>query len=103
MPDIVRITVIHKAFYPEMADKYLAKGRDAGACPALAEGQTFLYEGNAKMPEGFCPWAWIDIFHSCATLHASGFDNQWYARGNLRVQCCSDGVRPVSFLLEVIE
>ena len=96
----VRITVLKKAFYPELADKYLAEGRAAGACPLLEEGQTFMYEGGAIMPEGFCPWAWIDVYPGCATLNAGGFDNQWYVRGDLRVLSCTDGVRPVSFLIE---
>ena len=102
MSSFVRITVLKRAFYPELADKYLSEGRDVGPCPLLMEGHSFIYEGGAEMPEGFCPWAWIDIYSACAVLNAGGFDNQWYAGGNLRVQCCTDGIRPVSFLLEAI-
>ena len=102
MADMVRITVLKRAFYPELAEKYLADPHDVGPCPLLAEGQTFLYRGGAEMPEGLCPWAWMDIFTSCSTLSASGFDNHWYARGDLRVACCTDGLRPVTFLLEAV-
>ena len=98
----VKITVLKKTFYPELADEYLAEGRAAGPCPILEEGQTFRYEGGAKMPDGFCPWAWIDIYGACSTLNAGGFDNQWYKHGDIRVQCCTDGVRPVLFLLEAM-
>ena len=102
MPAPVKITVLKKAFYHELADRYLAEGRDAGSCSILEEGQTFIYEGGAEMPEGLCPWAWINIYPTCSTLNMGGFDNQWYARGDLRVVCCTDGVRPVSFLLEAM-
>ena len=100
MPHPVHITVLHRAFYPELAGRFLAEGRSVGPCPLLTEGQTFLYEGAAEMPAGFCPWAWIDLYRACATLSAGGFDNQWYAQGHIRVECCTDGIRPVTFLLE---
>ena len=102
MPNAVRITVLRRAFYPELADRYLSEGRSVGPCPILLEDQTFLYEGGAEMPAGFCPWAWIDIYRACATLNAGGFDNQWYAQGHIRVECCTDGIRPVTFLLEAV-
>ena len=28
-----------------------------GPCPLLEVGDEFIFEGSAKMPEGFCPWA----------------------------------------------
>jgi len=98
VPAQVRITVIRKAFYPDLADQYLSEGNAVGPCPLLSEGQSFLYTGSAEMPQGFCPWAWIDIYRACSTLSAGGFDNQWYASGNIRVECCTDGIRPVTFL-----
>lgn len=98
----VKITVLRKAFYPDLADTYLFEGAAAGACPILEEKQTFVYGGGAEMPEGFCPWAWIDVYRACSVLDAGGFDNQWYARGDIRVESCADGVRPVTFLLEAM-
>lgn len=48
----VKITVLKKEFYPELADRYLTEGREVGPCPLLEVGQVFYYEGGAVMPEG---------------------------------------------------
>lgn len=97
----VRITVLKREFYPELADEYLTEGRAAGPCPILNEGDTFVYEGGAVMPEGFCPWAWIDLYGQVADL-AGRAENSWY-RPNVRVSCCTDGIRPVIFRMEGID
>ncbi len=51
----VKLTVLHKEFYPDYADTYLTDGKAVGRCPLLEDGDEFIYEGIAKMPEGFCP------------------------------------------------
>ena len=98
MPQRVRITVIKKEFYPELADEYLTEGRGAGPCPLLEVGDSFTYEGSAMMPEGFCPWAWIDLYGQITSL-AGREENSWY-KPEVRVGCCTDGVRPVVFRME---
>lgn len=99
----VKITVLRKEFYPAYAEEYLTEGRAAGPCPILSEGQTFLYEGGAVMPEGFCPWAWTDIYREVSVLAAGGGrENDWY-RTRATLACCTDGVRPVIFRLEPLE
>ena len=47
------------------------------------------------MPEGFCGWAWADIQKTVYGM----------ARGGRKqfVTCCTDGYRPVVFLLEQIQ
>ncbi|MEG1525021.1 MAG: TIGR04076 family protein [Clostridia bacterium] len=60
----VKIAVLHKEFYPDYADAYLIDGKSVGTCPLLEIGDEFIFEGSAKMPDGFCPWAWIDIYRS---------------------------------------
>lgn len=50
----VKITVLKKHFYEDLAEAYLTGGAAAGACPLLEEGDVFLYKGGAEMPEGFC-------------------------------------------------
>lgn len=94
----VKITVIKREFYPEIADNYLVDGSEAGACPDLKEGDTFIYEGGAVMPQGFCPWAWIELYPKANAL-AGRAENNWY-KPNVSIGCCTDGVRPVVFLLE---
>ena len=66
----VKITVLRKEFYPEYADAYLTEGREVGPCPMLEAGDEFVFEGGAQMPEGFCPWAWVDIYNSVSALAA---------------------------------
>ena len=62
----VRIKVLKTEFYEDIADEYLSEGRAVGPCPILKEGDTFLYKSGveAVMPEGFCPWAWVDLYLS---------------------------------------
>lgn len=98
----VRITVLKREFYPDLADAYLSEGASVGACPLQAVGDVFVYEGGAEKPEGLCPWAWIDLYATIATLAAGGDENAWYRDGSTRILCCTDGVRPVVYKLELI-
>ena len=99
----VRITVIKKEFYEAFAEKYLTDGRQVGACPILNEGDVFVYEGGAKMPEGLCPWAWIDIYNGVSAIFNGASFQPWNNRERMQVLCCTDGIRPVSFLIEAID
>ena len=99
----VRIVVLKKLFYEELADRYLSEGRAVGPCPLLQEGDTFLFEGSAVMPQGFCPWAWIDIYRGVNALSAGASYVPWNNRDGLQVLCCTDGIRPVVFLVEAVE
>lgn len=99
----VRITVRKRQFYPEMAAEYLSEGEAVGACALLSEGQTFVFEGEARMPEGFCPWAWHDIYTNVAALHSGGSYDPWNKRPGQSVVCCTDGIRPVTFVLTAME
>lgn len=98
----VKITVIKKEFYPEFAEKYLTDGVEAGPCPILSEGDVFIYEGGAQMPQGFCPWAWIDIYRGVNAISAGATYKPWNNRDGMQILCCTDGIRPVSFLLEAV-
>lgn len=64
----VKITVLRKEFYPAYADVYLTDGKSVGACPLLEVDDESIFEGIAKMPDGFCPWAWIDIYRSVSAM-----------------------------------
>ncbi len=98
----VKITVPKKEFYPEFMDEYLTEGREVGPCPLLNEGDEFIFEGEAKMPEGFCPWAWIDIYRGVYSLAAGASFASWTKRGDMHILCCTDGTRPVIFKVEAI-
>lgn len=98
----VRITVLKRCFYEEYAEAYLTEGKDVGPCPLLKEGETFIFEGSAVMPDGFCPWAWIDIYRGVSALSAGATHTPWNNRDGISVLCCTDGIRPVVFLLEAL-
>ena len=99
----VKITVLRKEFYPEYADAYLTEGREVGPCPLLEAGDTFVFEGGAQMPEGFCPWAWADIYNSVSALAAGASYSPWNNREGQTIVCCTDGIRPVVFELHAME
>lgn len=98
----VKITVIRKDFHPALAEEYLTDGADTGACPLLNVGDTFIFEGNAKMPEGFCPWAWIDIYASVNAVSLGATYTPWNRRDGQTIVCCTDGIRPVTFNVEAM-
>lgn len=99
----VRITVLHKTFFPEYADQYLTEGKSVGSCPILNVGDSFIFEGTAKMPDGFCPWAWIAIYQSVSALSAGATYTPWNREDNMQIKCCTDGIRPVIFEIRAID
>jgi uncharacterized repeat protein (TIGR04076 family) len=88
-----KITVIKKSFNNDLYRKY-PYGPE-GACGRLEEGQVFISESRWDPPEGFCIWAWSELRPMIQGIHS----------GNRipKVSCCTDGLRPVTFLLELIE
>lgn len=98
----VKITVLRKEFYPEYADRYLTDGKSVGPCPILNVGDTFIYSGGAEMPEGFCPWAWIDLYRSISATANGATTKPWTNKDGIDIGCCTDGIRPVIFSVEAI-
>lgn len=99
----VKITVLKTEFYPELAERYLTDGREAGPCPLQQVGDVFYYEGGAEKPEGLCPWAWIDLYRGISTLANGPLVNDWYSHKDRRILCCTDGVRPVIYELALLD
>lgn len=99
----VKITVLKKILYTEIAEKYLTEGKKIKSCSLLNEGDTFIYTGGAQMPDAFCPWAWIDTYSGVNALSAGGSYKPWNNKDGIQVLCCTDGTRPVVFLLEAFE
>ena len=59
-------------------------------------------EKGGNMPEGFCSWAWRDLYKDLAVLRFGGNFESWVEPPYMYT-ACTDGVRPVSFKLEVLE
>jgi uncharacterized repeat protein (TIGR04076 family) len=75
--------------------------RGEAQCTVFEDGQTFLTE-YTRMPEGFCPGAWADLFRYVVGLQ-SGANYPWMNEPGTVLACCNDGFRPVIFRLERVE
>ena len=99
---MVRITVLKKTFNQDFVDAYTSDDVDwkpAGCCHAFDIGHEWLTEGH--IPEGFPDWAWGDIHKYVMTLARGG--NMLGVQPGKYVTCCTDGFRPVFYLLERVE
>ena len=70
-------------------------------CP-VDEKAEWIVEKNGNMLEGFCSWAWRELYKDLAVLRFGGNFESWVAPPYMYTSC-SDGIRPVSFKLEVLE
>jgi uncharacterized repeat protein (TIGR04076 family) len=70
-------------------------------CEIFQEGQEFFVGGDLSMPEGFCESAWRAISHNVRTLFYGGVLPH-HEEGDVAVNCCTDGLRPVIFKIERI-
>lgn len=98
----VKITVLRKQLYKDLAQEYLTDCEDI-ECDFFEEGDCFLYTGGAKMPEGFCPWAWVSVYHKVSALSAGASYTPYQKKEGVTFGCCPDGMRPVTFLLEAVD
>ena len=75
-------------------------GKEISACQSFKDKQEF-YSTDLKKPDGFCEWAWHDIYKDISILVFGGAEN--WKEPNKAYVCCTDGMRPVVFKLEKIE
>ena len=92
-----RITVLKRCINREIIQTYIAED-GFELCPRFTEGQEFLLN-DASMPDGFCAWAWADIQRDVVAI-LYGADFPWIKEKGKHVACCTDGFRPVVFLIE---
>jgi len=70
-------------------------------CGMHHPGQEFTLEKLA-CPEGFCSWAFTDIFREIVHLMMGG-NYPWTGKSGVAFASCTDGKKPVVFKLERIE
>jgi uncharacterized repeat protein (TIGR04076 family) len=88
----VKITVLKNSVQAEF-QKFRPNSKIA-ACDVMKEGQEFMLKSAWSKPEGMCEWAWADLR---PIIHAvNGGQPQ------RMVSCCTDGYRPVFFLVEKV-
>ncbi|MBK5112145.1 MAG: TIGR04076 family protein [Candidatus Heimdallarchaeota archaeon] len=98
----IKITVLKKFSSKDVLGHYFKfpSGTEMKDCTIVEVGQEFIVEDELTMPEGFCRWAWVDIYRDVAILTMGGdFDGTT----GLKYSACSDGLKPVVFKLDRIE
>lgn len=95
----LRITVLRRFKPEEVFERSPIKGAPTGPCELFQDGQVFYVEEDGRMPEGFCGWAWSDLYKVVQTLRFHG-NFHWYEEPGVSVNCCTDGLRPVIFKIE---
>ncbi len=97
----VRITVLKKLTSKEIFGDTPPLGKSVEACPVFEVGQEFAVGEDGGMPEGFCHWAWNDLYKVVAALrYGATWEPGKTEEGAPTVHCCTDGLRPVIFKLE---
>lgn len=97
----VKITVMRKACYPNLMEKF--ENPIDHACD-VQEGQVWIAIDGQK-PEGLCDSAWESMSAFVETLASGGGDffDGWMKNPYSAMISCNDGFRPVSFYIEALE
>ena len=93
----VRITPLKQLDMGEIYQEYAADSVEP-ICFMCAKKQSYVSE-HLDAPPGFCGWAWADLQRD-ATHLALGGDFPWMKKPGTMITTCTDGLRPVVFLLE---
>ncbi|HUT82693.1 MAG TPA: TIGR04076 family protein [Candidatus Bathyarchaeia archaeon] len=101
----VKITVM-KLFGPEDVfgsnhDIRNLSGKLMTKCDLFKEGDEFIVETVMQMPDGFCGWAWRDIYKDLSVLYFDGHFHR--VEKDMAYVSCTDGRKPVVFKLERIK
>jgi len=99
----IKITVVKRHDFRQIhADTDLGCSANIPpVCEHFEEGQEFVTDLSC-VPEGFCPFAFVDISRYLSGLRA-GANYPWMNEKGTALVCCTDGFRPVVFRLERIE
>jgi uncharacterized repeat protein (TIGR04076 family) len=96
----VKITVLKKLSSRDIFGDSPPMRQATEACGQFEVGQEFIVSEDGGMPEGFCHWAWNDVYKVVTTLMFGGSFSE--KKDAPIVRCCTDGLRPVIFKLERI-
>jgi uncharacterized repeat protein (TIGR04076 family) len=95
---VVKCFTQEEIFGDEVPDHL--KGR-ISPCQRHHPGQQFIMD-SLNCPEGFCNWAYDDIYRDMAHLWMDG-DFPFIGKPGTMFSSCTDGKKPVVFKLERIE
>lgn len=94
----VKITVLKSLVLEDLVEKYAAGPVEL--CGRMKPGDVYITDGRS-CPEGFCTWAWADIFKDILLVRQGATCYTADKKG--MVTACTDGFRPVIFLAEPYE
>lgn len=97
----LKITVLRRLKPEEVFTQSPAKHGPSEACHHYKDDQVFYVEEDGAMPDGFCDWAWNDLYKTVQTLRFGG-NFPWFEEPNISISCCTEGRRPVIFKIERI-
>ena len=104
----MRITVVRRGWYPDLAGQYL-ENPAVGPCGLVKEGDSFLVdeEGFATLRKDpkFCPAAWACLKEKVERGFRGEplYRRDWSRDERKLLVSCDDGARPVTFLLERLD
>jgi len=76
----------------------------AHTCPVFNVGDEFIVPEDGSCPTDFCGWAFAGIHSDITHLRWGGkFPHIKDEKGMMQICCCTDGLRPVFFKLEIID
>ena len=95
-----KITVMRITRYEDLMARY--ENPISHACD-MEEGEVFEVL-DCQKPDGFCDSAWVTLYPYIFALANGAEDlyDGWMIKKRSAMVSCSDGFRPVSFLIEVI-
>ena len=98
----IQITVLRRMSNQDLADQFQHEATIP--CPLFEDGQVFTLDRWDEPPEGFCEWAWEDIYEKMmkVTGEATFIPEPIKERG-MMIACCTDGFRPVVFKMVRID
>lgn len=106
----VKITVIKADIFEDLAAEYGQVGPDGRKsthpCPFFKVGDEFVFNLKNGIEGGeFCQWAKAAIFSNLLAVASQGGATPPEKIKDIppHICCCSDGLRPVVFRLEVME
>ena len=99
-----KITVLKRSLNNDLIEEYIEDiYKDMKPCEIFKDGQELIIDPNlAKVPDGFCDWAWADIRKDIITVASGGNILGMKNKGTV-VTGCSDWFRPVYFKVERME
>jgi uncharacterized repeat protein (TIGR04076 family) len=94
----VKITVVRRFDKNELFDPLPDELEYIPSPCRLQEGQEFISRGE-QLPDGFCSWAFTDIFRDIVHLMRGG-NYPWIGKEGVTFSSCTDGRKTVVFKLE---